>query len=205
MALTIKCPHCEKALSVPDEAVGKMVRCPACQSEFLIAQAGRQPGSPAGGSVPLPLPAASPPTWDKDSPATRRKRGEGATKERKKKRYGDENKEGPDRKKKNQKDDQNPFALEDEEGRNRPLGRPHWGGLILALGILSLLGGCFMLAFIAISMANVDLIQMAAKRMDPSGKTMTRVGKYLAMANLALTVLVFGLGSCAGLTFYAWR
>jgi hypothetical protein len=62
-----------------------------------------------------------------------------------------------------------------------------------------------MLAFIAISMANVDLTQMAAKRMDPSGKTMTRVGKYLAMANLALTVLVFGLGSCAGLTFYAWR
>jgi hypothetical protein len=46
---------------------------------------------------------------------------------------------------------------------------------------------------------------MAAKRMYTSGKTMTRVGKYLALANLALTVLVFGLGSCAGLAFLAWR
>jgi hypothetical protein len=54
-------------------------------------------------------------------------------------------------------------------------------------------------------MANVDLIQMAARRMDPSGKTMTRVGKYLAMANLALTVLVLGMSFCGWLAFFAWR
>jgi hypothetical protein len=206
MALTIKCPHCEKALSVPDEAVGRMVRCPACQTAFLIAQPVRQPDTPAGGNVPPPLPAASPPAWDRDSPSARRKRPEEATKGRKKKRYGGENdEEEPERKKKSKKDDQNPFALQDEEGHTRPLGRPHRGGFILALGILSFIGGCFILSFITISMANVDLIQMAARRMDPAGKTMTQVGKYLAMANLALTVLVLGMSFCGWLAFFAWR
>jgi phage FluMu protein Com len=210
MALTIKCPHCEKTLGVPAEAVGKMVRCPACQTAFPIAPPTQGPASPtigSGATVPAPRatnPGAPPPEREKESISTRRKRTEEAE-ERKKKRHGEKNEQEPDRKKKKQQDDQNPFALQDEDGRIRLLGRPHRGGLILVLGILSFLGGCFILAFITISMANVDLIQMAARRMDPSGKTMTQVGKYLAMANLALSVLVFALGSCVGLVFFVWR
>lgn len=35
--MNITCPNCHKKLRVPDGAVGRRARCPACQSKFVIA------------------------------------------------------------------------------------------------------------------------------------------------------------------------
>jgi hypothetical protein len=188
---------------VPDEAVGKMVRCPACQSSFLIVQPTQVAGSASSVNVP-PLPATEPPAWDKDSLSIRcRREDETATSKRKKNRREDEDDEEEDFERKRQEDNENPFSLGGDDGSNRHF-RPHSGGTILAMGILSLVLGCFPLAFITISMANVDLIQMAARRMDPSGKTLTQIGKVLAMVHVALLVLSLGV-ACCGIAFSQWR
>src|SRR4051794_2905146 len=34
MAITVKCPSCDKALRIGEEHQGKTVRCPACQKPF---------------------------------------------------------------------------------------------------------------------------------------------------------------------------
>jgi predicted Ser/Thr protein kinase/ribosomal protein L40E len=47
MAQIIRCPHCQKAMQLPDEALGKKVACPMCKQPFLTA---------APKSVPAPTP-----------------------------------------------------------------------------------------------------------------------------------------------------
>src|SRR5712691_2249441 len=37
MASTFECPKCGRELKVPDELLGKKVKCPACQSVFITA------------------------------------------------------------------------------------------------------------------------------------------------------------------------
>jgi predicted Zn finger-like uncharacterized protein len=199
MPLTIQCPHCQRSLNVPDEAAGKMVRCPACQEAFAVAQP-----TPTVTPAP-PEPTAPAAAWDKESSAERRQRDGEEKKKRKRKRYDDDDEEDKqeeeeeERPRKSKAADDNPFALQNDEGQNRPPPRPHRAGTIMALGILSLLFACVPMAFITVSMANVDLIQMAALKMDPEGKTMTKVGKYLAMASFLWIFLGCLLGCVFGL------
>jgi predicted Zn finger-like uncharacterized protein len=42
MAIQITCPNCDTALRVPDEMVGKKVRCKACQEIFLAREPRRR-------------------------------------------------------------------------------------------------------------------------------------------------------------------
>lgn len=91
-----------------------------------------------------------------------------------------------------------PDPIEDEEDEEER-SRPHRGGLILALGVLScllcfcplggwLLGGCTM------SLANTDIYQMALRRMDRSGRGLTRAGKILGAIAVTLSTIFFILG-----------
>src|SRR5262245_44806604 len=65
-----RCPHCSKPLQVLDEALGKHVRCPACQRHFLVhAAPARQP---AAAAVPVGQPAGAAAA---SRPATSRGRG----------------------------------------------------------------------------------------------------------------------------------
>lgn len=48
---SIRCPKCEAALRVSDEAIGKKVRCKYCETVFPVLE-------PVGIAVPPPLPAA---------------------------------------------------------------------------------------------------------------------------------------------------
>ena len=85
--------------------------------------------------------------------------------------------------------------------------RPHRAGLILAFGILGLLGGLLSFAccqgllvfevfgVLAVIFAREDLKDMAIGRMDPTGMGTTRAGKILAIigfvfAGLALAQVV---------------
>lgn len=59
MPLVTKCTHCQKPASVPDNAVGKRVKCPACKKEFVVAGAPAMAGAVAGsGSQPAAKAAA---------------------------------------------------------------------------------------------------------------------------------------------------
>jgi hypothetical protein len=86
------------------------------------------------------------------------------------------------------------LSLPDEDEDYRGYGRPHRGGLILALGIVS-----FLLCFIppatwvlggwTISQANTDLVQMGLHNMDRSGKGLTQAGKAFGWAGVILSLL----------------
>lgn len=65
---------------------------------------------------------------------------------------------------------------------------PHRGVLILVLGILSIVC-CFICGIIAWVLANGDLKEMAAGRMDPSGEGMTKAGKICGIVGIALQLL----------------
>ena len=99
----------------------------------------------------------------------------------------DEEDEDLRRKKKRQ---QKRLDREDRERRRRSR-KPHRGGLILVLGILSIVFSCaFVIAWIlgwrAINMANEDLDAMSAGRMDSTGQGMTQTGKICGIIGAIL-------------------
>lgn len=76
---------------------------------------------------------------------------------------------------------------------------PHRGTLIMVLGVLGIIM-CQVVGVVAWVLANKDLAEMDAGRMDPSGRDLTRVGKILGMIAVGLMLLaivgflVFGMG-----------
>ncbi len=73
--------------------------------------------------------------------------------------------------------------------------RPHRGTAVLVLGILSLVIGCvgWIMGIIAWVMANNDLREMEAGRMDPTGKGITQAGKICGMISVILHIVVIGI------------
>src|SRR5947207_2035453 len=47
MAVQITCPDCDRKLKVPEEVLGRKVRCPACKSPFLAQQGDEEETSTA--------------------------------------------------------------------------------------------------------------------------------------------------------------
>ena len=73
----------------------------------------------------------------------------------------------------------------------------HRGGVILALGIIGLMTGCFILGIIAWVMGRKDLPEIDAGRMDPTGRSMTQAGMILGMVGTILGILyVIGVPCC---------
>jgi hypothetical protein len=70
--------------------------------------------------------------------------------------------------------------------------RPHRGGAVLALGTIGMVC-CFICGIIAWVMANSDLKEMAAGRMDRSGEGTTKAGRVcgiISVVMLAVAVLL---------------
>ena len=65
---------------------------------------------------------------------------------------------------------------------------PHRGTLILVFGILSIVC-CLIFGIVALVMANKDLSEMAAGRMDPTGEGMTKAGKICGIVGIVLQSL----------------
>src|SRR6266700_2568519 len=129
MPTTIKCPMCKRALEVPDELMGKRVKCPGCKMIFTA--------TPPGAAPPEDSSARRPRPGQKSEEAVRRKRPAPPPDE-------DEDKDDEDEENDEEEDEEEDEDEDEEEVRPRRRGRfrrhaaPHRGGTILTLGILSL-------------------------------------------------------------------
>jgi hypothetical protein len=90
------------------------------------------------------------------------------------------------------------FENYDDRPRRR-YGRPHRGGLILTLGILSLvIVVCSPLGIFAWVMANNDLREMKRGNMDRSGEAQTEAGRILGVISCVLMIV-----GCVFSSFFA--
>jgi uncharacterized Zn finger protein (UPF0148 family) len=179
MPLVIKCEHCQAPLKLPEEYIGKEVRCPSCQREFVARESLQSP-PPRPRQEERPE-EGRPPPREEDRPSRRR--------------YDDEDR--PRRPRDDDEDYERPSRrvrrYDDDFGRHL---EPHRGGSIQTLGILSLCLFCMplvslILGICAITMANTDLTKMQAGYMDRSGESATNTGKTCATIGLILTALYF--------------
>jgi len=88
-----------------------------------------------------------------------------------------------------------PFLRDGESGADGPRiatplieAKPDRSGLVLVLGILSLVTFLFPLGICAWVMGEHDLSEMRAGRMDPGGMGMAKAGKICGMVNVLVTV-----------------
>lgn len=56
----IECPECRRQLRVPEEVIGRLVRCPSCSAMFTVAAGGNLAAPATVRLPPVPSPAAAP-------------------------------------------------------------------------------------------------------------------------------------------------
>jgi hypothetical protein len=188
MPQQISCPSCARTLNVPDELIGKTVRCPGCKTTFTAQ--GEAPSAPVQAETP---PAAG-------------------------------------RSRRAAEDDRPRGDSDDADARPRPSGAPHKGGVLLGLGITSvvlavlslLTGGCSsgggtfcaaccpwivlvawmplvvamlvalvgaILGLIASLLGQRDLGRMNRGEMDSSGRGSTKAGMICGIVGSVICVL----------------
>jgi predicted Zn finger-like uncharacterized protein len=163
--LIIDCPSCGRKLRVPDDLLGKAVKCPTCEHTFQ-STAEPQPTTPASAS-------ATPQTMGSD-PAMAP--------------VGSADQRLPEELQDPEEEDARPWS-EPQQFQGRRDAEPHRGTLILVLGIVSIvcstLGACFAglggliglpLGIAAWVMGRRDLIKMTENLMDSQGKELTKAG-----------------------------
>jgi predicted Zn finger-like uncharacterized protein len=167
MAEIVNCPQCDRKLRVPDELLGKKVKCPTCGNTF---NAEVEELSPAPPPAPRPEPRSplGPP------PGARRPRE-----------YDEDDEDD--------EEDQRKAALGRPRRRRRDA-RPHRGALILVLGILSIVT-CQIFGPIAWFLGHNDLAEMRSGRMDREGQELTNAGRICGIIGTVLLVpcLCFGI------------
>jgi hypothetical protein len=187
----VACPECRRALQVPEDFFGRTVQCPDCKNMVPA----KPPDAPiAITSVqaepsPSAVPAVVPPSGGELVPRAERQR------------Y-DEDDDGD-------RDDL-------RAGRRLDSGAPDRGGIVLALGIVSLVLAffSFMIYFLPIwliplvvgifgwVMGQRDLRAIREGRMQQSGHVMTLVGMILSIVGVGISICVMLL-SCGVLAFIA--
>jgi predicted Zn finger-like uncharacterized protein len=158
--LVADCPSCRRQLRVPDDLLGKLVKCPSCGTTFTAGGA-----APTASVRPADPPPAAPPPGP-EGPAGR---------------YGGVT----------------DFGDPDVFRRDFV---PHRGGVVLAMGILSIVCCGVIFGPIAWVMANNDLPQIRAGRMDPAGEGLTNAGKVcgiIGVIKAALEVVCLGFSGIA--------
>jgi predicted Zn finger-like uncharacterized protein len=186
MPSVISCPSCQKQLKVPDDLLGKNVKCPGCKETFTAEPAGSASGSKSDIAEKPRKQAAPPPEEEED----------------------DEPREKPARRRADDDDD-------DGDADERPSKRikkrksvgpmaPHRGVLWLVLGLIAALLGwitgipTYLAGPFVWWLAKKDLAEIDAGRMDPAGRDLTFWGMVcgiVATVELGLFALLF-LGIC---------
>ena len=88
----------------------------------------------------------------------------------------------------------NPYVAPQHQGYTQPPAyqKSGRGGLVLALGILSLTTSCFILGIIAWVMGNNDLADMDAGVMNPTERGLTNAGRIIGMISTILAIIGIG-------------
>ncbi len=184
MPTVISCPSCSKQLKVPDELIGRSVKCPGCKETFT-AKAASKSAPVEEEIVEKPRKKAAPPPEEEEDDAPRK-----PAKRR------DDDADGDD-------EHARPGDLPDGGGNMAP----HRGQLWMILGIVSAAGfvisvPTYIMGPIVWWLADKDLKEMDAGRMDPEGRQNTQIGKIcgiIGTVELALCVLALcavGLFMC---------
>ena len=215
MPFSIQCPGCQRKLNVPDTFLGKRVKCPSCGEGFQASQTPPESEDPKKAKPPLkeaiapaPKRPASPPSSKKveEEPETETEHEyeeEAEPKPKSRRRSQDDEDEEEDerparRARRRRRDDDD--SDEDYARPRRRRIQPHRGGLVLTLAIVSMVVSCcalggLIMGAIALNMANKDLSDMAAGRMDESGHGITMAGKICAIVGLVLALISFVFGA----------
>jgi hypothetical protein len=193
MPTVVDCPHCCRRLNVPEELLGRKVKCVNCGGTF---EAQSPPPPAALESVKPPTELAPPTRPDADDEKIRCPRcGERIYADADRCRYCGENLDDSE-------EDYRPW----EHGRGvRRDCEPHRSSTILVLGIISILcsalvpccGAIGLVSFIiGLSvgipgwvMGSRDLAKMRAGEMDPRGERATRNGRTCAIIGVVLNIV----------------
>ncbi|HYV36439.1 MAG TPA: hypothetical protein VE988_12080 [Gemmataceae bacterium] len=176
----VGCPSCGVKLDVPESFVGKKVRCATCSNVF---EAKEDAPNAAGDAGPLSGVTSQPPAgWD-DAVREERRR--------------DDDRRDPD--------DDDDYREGDDNWQSRRMRRdllPHRGGLILGLGIGSVVAAplgifCYAiptvigitLGVFAWVMGRGDMRQMDRGEMDPDGRGITQGGYICGIIGTSLGAL----------------
>ena len=169
MAEIVPCPNCKRQLQIPENYLGQLVQCPDCSHQFeAVAPASAVQSVPPKTSGPAPEAKPRPSEEaDEDSGDTRRRR--------------------------RPMDDEDDFD-DVRLSRRRQHLQPHRGAVVLILGILGICCiGAPVTGIIAWILGAMDLKEMDAGRMDPSGRGQTQTGKILGMVSVILLILLMVL------------
>lgn len=192
MAEIISCPSCQRKVQVPQQYLGKIVRCPECKHEFVAGEA-----STGVQSAPPPMPASAPaepgktPEWEKP---------------RSRDRHDDDEEDDRPRRRRRARDDEDDDEDDDLDVSRRRRRRrylvPHRGGMVMTFGIMSLtcsvLGLCcglapivaIILGPIAWVMGGNDLARMRQGEMDSAGQGMVQAGRVMGIIGLVVGILM---------------
>ncbi|MBL8796645.1 MAG: hypothetical protein JNM56_22275 [Planctomycetia bacterium] len=206
MPAIVDCPSCNRKLRIPDELLGRKVKCPTCNTTFDAV------ASPSGGAPPAPPPpppggvTAAPPTAPpppaftpppQDAPLMAHKRcpycGENVPADQERCQHCGEALAGADR------------PWEQQGGGVRRDCEPHRGAMVLTFGIISIcvspIGYCcgvlgivfagigLGLGIPAIIMGKNDLAKMRQGTMDPQGQGQTQAGWICGIIGTSLAGL----------------
>ncbi len=203
MPIVTRCPSCQRQLRVPDNLLGRKVKCPGCKETFTAdADGGEPPPAPEEEAPPVAKRRPAPPSEGEESGGTYEIKEEPRERRRPPVRFDEE------------EDDEEPPEEEEEyeeerrprrPRRRRSYTAPHRGTLIMTLGILSLVVAPIILGPIAWVMGNNDLKEIRAGRMDPEGEGSTNAGRIcgmiatiLACVSLLCCGLLLAIGSIGG-------
>jgi len=210
MPVVVNCTKCQKKLKIPDELLGKKVKCPTCSAVFTA-----EASEGVEEERPVPKPAVKrPPVEDEDDdvPAPKAKRkpvvddddDEGVSskpskrkpvaddddedeppKKTSKRKVDDDDDEDDAPRKKSKRRDDDDDDDDDRPRRRRGAGAPHRGVMILVFGILGVLC-CVIFAILAAVMGGNDLKAMDRGDMDNEGRTLTNVGRIIGFVGIGL-------------------
>lgn len=189
MKLTLSCPECDTPLGVDESLLGKKVRCTSCKGVFVA----EDPSSRAIQEQPPRETIARPSSRNGDDYAERPSRRSSRDD------YDDEDNDDDRSRRRSRDDDDRPRR---RRRRRSSGGTPHRAGSVLTLGIVSCCTFCIpLIGFIcgvsAVNMANKDLAEMDAGRMDSSGERTTSTGRIFGYVGITLSAIMFVVGVIA--------
>lgn len=190
MAIVIDCPSCTRKLRVPDEMLGKKVKCPQCGTTFMAAANGEpEPEEPA--------PRRSSSVRERPSPEGRRPA------------VPDEDEDRPRRRPRDEPEDDEDYKRPARRSGRRAGQAPHRGTMVLVFGIISIVlfalgliaalvvGPLALILFIpgvglgipAWAMGGKDVRRIDTGHMDPEGRGSTMAGYVMGIVGTILNGL----------------